>query len=402
MNILLMSLLYPNDQMDEVARYAKDKLQNQINSYQRAFEQGIRQNLKAGERLDILNSLPVGIFPLQYKKLVLHGGMHDDNTIQQLGCINLPWLKQRMRACAAGKALLNWAQASTENRTVLVYTQYLPYMQAVAKVKKRFPDLKTAVIVTDLPKELGLPSGRKGLLKALEYRMGDESLRLCREMDGFVLLTAPMAEALCISKKPFEVIEGLILSDLPNLPTATPTQTAQPIVLYSGTLERALGIDDLLEAFACMPEYDLWICGRGGMEQEVKTAAEKHSNIRYFGFLPQKEALALQAQASALVNPRRPDATFTRYSFPSKTLEYMRSGKPVLCCRLDGIPRDYDPYLCYMKGEGAESICQAVHELMALPPEQRTQLGSDAREYVIAQKNPRVQCERLLSLLRRM
>ena len=55
MNVLLMSLMYPEDQLEEVTQNAKDKLQNQINSYQRAFVQGIRENLQDGEKLDILN-----------------------------------------------------------------------------------------------------------------------------------------------------------------------------------------------------------------------------------------------------------------------------------------------------------------------------------------------------------
>ena len=65
MNILMLSLLYPQDQIDEVTRNAKDKLQNQINNYQWAFVDGIRSNLNGDEKLNILNSLPVGIFPLQ-------------------------------------------------------------------------------------------------------------------------------------------------------------------------------------------------------------------------------------------------------------------------------------------------------------------------------------------------
>ena len=37
MNVLMLSLMYPEDMKTQVARDAKDKLQNQINSYQRAF-----------------------------------------------------------------------------------------------------------------------------------------------------------------------------------------------------------------------------------------------------------------------------------------------------------------------------------------------------------------------------
>lgn len=400
MNILLMSLLYPDDQMEEVARNAKDKLQNQINSYQRAFVQGIKQNLAADEHLDILNCLPVGIFPLQYRQLFLKSGIHDQGSIRQLGCINLPWIKQQMRSHLAQKALMQWVQKDSNNRTVLLYTQYLPYMQAVSKVKKRFPDLKAAVIVTDLPNDLGLPSGRKGLLKKIEYMRGDQSIALCREMDGFVLLTEPMAQAMGVENKPFEVIEGLIVER--TCENIVSSEEQKPFVLYTGTLEPGLGIAEMLEAFLRMPEYDLYICGQGSMQDEVRKVATEAENIHFLGFVPQEKALALQARASALINPRQPSGIFTKYSFPSKTLEYMRSGKPVLCCRLEGIPRDYDEYLCYIEENGAKGIEAAVRKLMQMPMEERNKLGERGRQYVLEYKNPRVQCKKLLQLLHRL
>jgi len=396
MNILMMTLMYPQDQLAEATQNAKDKLQNQINNYQRAFIEGIRSNLSENEHLDILNSLPVGIFPLQYKQLFLKKGIHDGGTIRQIGCINLPWFKQNGRYHAAVKAVTEWVQQNPANRTVLVYTQYLPYMKALVHVKKRFPDLKVAVIVTDLPNELGLASGRKGLLQKIEYNMGRQSLQLLRQMDGFILLTEPMADALKIQKKPFSVIEGLILTNSSN---ETKEAENPPVFLYTGTLERALGVEEMLRAFAEMPEYQLWICGHGNMQNEVEDYAKAYPNIRFFGFVAQKEALAMQASATALLNPRQSDGLFTRYSFPSKTLEYMRSGKPVLCCKLEGIPQDYDEYLTYMDA-GKDGIITAVRRLMLLDPERRKEQGNAAREYVLRHKNPHAQCQKLLRLLR--
>ncbi|MBP3372399.1 MAG: glycosyltransferase [Clostridia bacterium] len=401
MNVLLMSLMYPEDQMEEVTQNAKDKLQNQINSYQRAFVEGIRQNLQESEKLHILNCLPVGIFPLQYRQLVLKSGSHDQGTIMQIGCINLPWFKQQMRMHLAERELIRLIEASPENRTVLVYTQYLPYMQAIVRAKKRFPDLKAAVIVTDLPNDLGLASGRKGLMKKIEYKRGDESLRLLRQMDGFVLLTEPMADALQIREKPYTVIEGLILKKTEAL-IGNDTAEEKPVVLYTGTLEPGLGIAEMLEAFRNMPDYDLWICGQGSMQAEVQKAADTCENIMYYGFVPQQKALALQARASALINPRQPSGIFTKYSFPSKTLEYMRSGKPTLCCRLEGIPADYEPYLCFIDEVGSTGIEKAVRKLMVLSQEEQKRLGESARNYVLEHKNPMVQCRKLMALLRQL
>lgn len=400
MNLLMMTLLYPEDDMEEALRNVRDKIQYQINNYQRAFEQGIRGHLRPGETLTLLNSLPVGIFPFQYRKLFLRGGVRDHQTIRALSCINLPWIKQRMRYKQAVRQLQKWVLEAPENRTVLIYTQYLPYMKAVTKVKRRFPDLKAALIVTDLPKEWGLASGRTGLLKRLEDHFADQSLALCRGLDGYVLLTEPMAEVLRIEDKPHIVLEGLILEKA-ECPKHSSEQRRFS-VLYTGTLEPDLGIEELLEAFEQMPEAELWICGQGSMGERVRSCAETHENIQYFGFVAQKEALTLQARASALINPRQPDGMYTKYSFPSKTLEYLRSGKPVLCYPLEGIPHDYDAYLCYIEQLGSEGIGRAVRNIMALSPEEQAKIGERGRAYVMAQKNPHVQCERLMSLLRRL
>lgn len=94
MNVLMLSLMYPEDMKTQVARDARDKLQNQINSYQRAFVEGIKSNLLPDERLEIVNALPVGVFPLQYRRLLIPSGWHDGHAMYELGCINLPGMKQ--------------------------------------------------------------------------------------------------------------------------------------------------------------------------------------------------------------------------------------------------------------------------------------------------------------------
>lgn len=398
MNMLMMSLLYPDDMMDEVKRNAKDKIQNQINNYQHAFLEGIKANLREGERLEVINSLPVGIFPFQYRKLFLKSGTNDDGQITELGGLNLPWFKQRCRTRRAVKALSKWLGESKENRTVLLYTLYLPYLEAIHRAKKKHPDLKASVIVTDLPNEMGLASGRRGLMKRIEYARGNRSLAMCASLDGFVLLTEPMAEALQLGTKPYIVIEGLIRSSKEDAVVREDKQ--HPAVLYTGTLERDLGIADLLEAFAHMPECELWICGQGHMQAEVEAYAARCRNIRYLGFVAQEEALRLQQNATLLINPRSPSGSFTRYSFPSKTLEYMRSGKLVLCYKLEGIPDDYDPYLCYIKENGWQGIRSAVREALALSETERREIGHAARGYVLREKEPVAQCGRLISFLR--
>jgi glycosyltransferase involved in cell wall biosynthesis len=136
------------------------------------------------------------------------------------------------------------------------------------------------------------------------------------------------------------------------------------------------------------------------MEAEAQEAQRKHDNIRYFGFVPQAQAVYLQGKAALLINPRTNEALYSRYYFPSKTMEYMRAGKPVLCCKLDGIPAEYDEYLCYIQPQDAQGIRSAVRSVMALTQEERDGIGRRARDFVLSEKNNGVQGKKALELLR--
>lgn len=399
MNVLLLSLMYPKETLRDVSSFTKDAIQYQINTYQRALVEGVESCLAAGETLSIVNSLPVGTYPTKYRKLMLKGGLRD-GRMEELGCVNLPWLKQKGRERKAMQAILAWAGESEQNRTVLIYTLYRPYLRAVSRAKKRIPNLKAAVIVTDLPNAWGLPSGRRGALQKIEYAMGRSSLRLCQDMDGYVLLTAPMSEILPTQGKQITVVEGLIQQEDPSENETIEAQPARPVVLYSGTLARDLGVLELIQAFQGTPEIELWLCGKGELAEEARRMAAENENIRFWGFVPREKALELQAKATLLINPRSPAGTFTRYSFPSKTIEYMRSGKPVLCYRLEGIPREYDEYLYYIQGKGPEGIQRSIRDLLGKSPMELRQRGEACRRFVREQKNPAAQCKKVVALLR--
>lgn len=401
MNLLFLSLLYHERALAEATKNARDGLQNQINNYQWAMIDGLKHNMNSEEKLDIVNALPVGVFPTHYRKLSLPDRNWSE-SFRELGSLNLPWVKQWQRQRKATVAIRSWAMADPNNRHILLYSLYLPYMKAIAKVKRQMRDLKATVIVTDLPNELGIASGRRGLLQRIEYAMGNRKTELCREFDGFVLLTEHMAEALPVEGKAQMVIEGLVLAQGVEDSSQEEQEKPLPVVLYTGTLNRELGIKELLEAFEERTDCALWLCGKGDMEKEIERACKEHSHIQYFGFVSQAKALSLQSQADILINPRRGEGLFTRYSFPSKTLEYMRSGKPVLCYPLEGIPSDYEPYLCYISQEGAKEIGEAVSALLALPREERLKIGENAKNFALSQKNAVMQSHRLLAFLRKL
>ena len=156
----------------------------------------------------------------------------------------------------------------------------------------------------------------------------------------------------------------------------------------------------LVEAFSQIsdPRMRLVICGIGDSEREIRLAAKQDSRIRFLGQLKREEVLRLQRQAAVLVNPRPGDEEFTKYSFPSKTMEYLASGVPVVAYPLEGIPEEYDSYIHYPADTSPEALARRICDVCNLPPEERFRMGREARRFVLEHKNARVQSKKILDL----
>lgn len=405
MNLLFLATLYPKQELDEALRLTKDGIQYQGNNFQMAMLEGLKNQLKPTEALSILNVLPVGAYPSCYGKLILKRREYPEDSLTEIGCVNVPPLKQWGRAMGARRAITKWMKKSKENRTLLIFSQYTPYLKAYRHVKRAFPDAKACVIITDLPNEWGIDTGRRGLLKRLEARDGRQSLKLLEYVDGYVLLTEAMREVLPMEGKRYCVVEGLILPQ-PEISKEAPPEPIEgrKVALYTGTLNREFGVGTLVEAFRGdeLNDCELWLCGRGDMEKDIEAAAADNPRIRYFGFQPLEKALAMQRAATLLINPRTNDGVFTRYSFPSKTLEYMRSGRPVLCHRLSGFPPEYDYYLVYIDGDKPSDTARAIRAMLDRGEAELTRIGERARDFALSHKNADSQTSRVVKLLRDM
>lgn len=177
MNLMFMGLMYPNDIYNTVSQNCKTGMQTQLDNFQKLLIKGMKKNAFL-KHISIIDALPVGSFPRHYKRIFV-------KTYKKINyvCpwfINLPLIKQKMREVSAKKYLLKWLKDSKNNRYVLLYSLYLPYMKAIVELKKDFPDLKAGIIVPDIPNEYGLASGNKGV-----YLRAEKSMTKLRIMQKF-------------------------------------------------------------------------------------------------------------------------------------------------------------------------------------------------------------------------
>ena len=111
------------------------------------------------------------------------------------------------------------------------------------------------------------------------------------------------------------------------------------------------------------------------------------------------EIVEKEQEATLLVNPRPTGEEYVKYSFPSKTMEYMASGTPVLTTVLPGMPKEYHPHVYLLEDESAEGIAESLKEVLSNTEEALFRKGAEARRFVLEQKNNVIQARKILDML---
>lgn len=401
MNITFLTTLIPTELKNTVYANAKGTMSEAASALEWHMYNGMANQLKS--RIRMINMLPVNSYPQYYKQAKIsqsYFSTDERNDHINVGFCNVKLIRNWFMSHAVYSGLKkHYAQHPpvAEHEWLMIYTLSTNFMTAAKKLKKKYPNLKICAVVADLPEFSNLSKKKSFLHRIfLSYR-SKKAYRNMVCVDKYVLLTKQMAERLNIDK-PFHVMEG-IATEFPSVPASNDGDSK--IIMYSGTLHRRFGVMNLVEAFEKIEDdsYCLVICGAGDSAQDIQTAAEKDHRIRFLGQLPREEVLQWQQKATVLVNPRQNNEEFTKYSFPSKTMEYLSSGVPVAAYKLDGIPDEYDAFLQYVKGDSVEDLKVQLQKLCELSAEERKKIGTAGQMFVMTQKNEKTQMKAVLDFL---
>ncbi len=402
MDILFLGGIFNED---EVRAKSKGTIQNAANNLQWNIIKGL--DACNGKPVSILNAVFVGSYPNNYQDLMIRPkrwSHTEDANDRNVGFCNLPGIRHISRASAMAGGISDWAGKDSSDKHIVAYSVHTPFLYAIKRAKKINPRIKSCLVVPDLPQHMNLRS-RPGslylLFKSLDVRLASGLLKY---IDSYVLLTRHMAKHLRIyDERKYIVIEGMVSSD--DLPPKqqsyfNPDDTKK--VVYTGTLNWKYGIKTLLESFEHINSnnYRLQICGSGEAEAEIRRLCSMDSRVEFLGSLTREAALQLQREATVLVNPRNADGEFTKYSFPSKNMEYLLSGRPTLGYKLPGIPDDYEPYMYYIQDNTSISMANKIVEICEQDEANLANFGRAARDFVINEKNNIKQARKIVDLLK--
>ncbi|MHC1714451.1 MAG: glycosyltransferase [Acidaminococcaceae bacterium] len=347
----------------------------------------------------------VGYYPTKYKCLLVKSCSTSDEyaNYEVVGFINLKGLETIVKAHKVYKEILKWYKESEENRNILVYSHYAAFMSAIGKAKRKCPGLKVCCIITDMPELSAKCDSLIEIIKKLPSRiMFNTTYRNIPYVDKFALLTKHMAESLNLSEDSYCVVECMCDSHNKEFSTIPSFERSKDEIIftYTGTLDKLYGIEELLSSFQRIQNdsFRLWICGDGNGRADVQQACKDDLRIKYFGVLGQGKISEIQSMSDVLVNPRPNDNIFTKYSFPSKTIEYMMAGKPVIMYKLAGVPDEYDKYLFYFS-ESKGDMASDLVKIGEMPKSELMAAGQRNRKFAFHNKNYIVQTKKILKLM---
>lgn len=201
-------------------------------------------------------------------------------------------------------------------------------------------------------------------------------------------------------KIPFLVMEGAVEPREVNQVTCRTSKEKN--IVYTGALTEYSGILLIVQAMKYIrnTEIKLDIYGTGELESTIKFYSNKNSNIRFYGKKPNSIILKVQREAWLLINPRMVNNAISKVTFPSKVLEYMLSGRPVLATRLNGFTKDYEDKIIWIEKENPKYLAELLCELLNREDELNL-VGDMAKKFVFIHKNWDVQCDRMWEFIKK-
>jgi len=349
MKILFLCGVFEKSCEKEVSKHARRPIEYSANLFQQKLIRGFEA---ITENFEVITAPFIGSYPNASDIITFRGFSNEEIKYKYVAFNNVWGVRNFSRAFSLKQALCHFIKDEDHDKQIILYSPHTPFLEAAVYAKKKDPSIKICMIVPDLPQYMNLDEK-----VSLIYKVGKrydicKFNKLNKYVDSYVLLTEAMADKLEVGNRPYIVVEGIVDEDIfeKNEKQKRELKKApctEKYIVYTGKMNRKFGVQNLVDAFCQMddPNYRLILCGCGDADNYIAEKAKQDSRIIALGQVTPDVAHEWVLKADVLVNPRENNEEYTKYSFPSKNIEYLASGNPVVAYMLDGMGDCYREYI---------------------------------------------------------
>lgn len=204
---------------------------------------------------------------------------------------------------------------------IILYNAHIHYVVPlfILRTFKRFD------VVYEIEELYHLYDKRRNL-KGFVYKIIEKYL--LKNANSYILVNEHMTKY--INNRPY-IIDFGYLTEID-----TDSLLDEKIILYSGRLDVAGGIDLFLEStkyfMSILKQYKVIVTGDGPYKEKVLDFIEsnKELHIEYLGLVDEEFYKNILSSVSICVNPRKVNEKISLYSFPSKILTYLSTGSKIV------------------------------------------------------------------------
>lgn len=258
----------------------------------------------------------------------------------------------------------------TNNSIIITDTINTTLVRSVNKINKKYK-LPVIGVCTDSPSNI---SGTKR-----SYTM--YLLNNTQNFSGYIALTEGLNLLFNPNNKPSYIFEGLV----EDRKFDKSKEVMKPYFFFGGALMKRYGVFDLISAFKELNnnDLDLYICGHHGNKDEIKEAIKGNQNIKFLGLLPMNKVLEYEANSLACINPRPFSEDLDRFSIPSKTLEYLSMGRPVISVKNTILMDKFKKEIIWVDSSNKKDLLKGLEKVLSMTEVERENFGEDAKNRVL-------------------
>jgi glycosyltransferase involved in cell wall biosynthesis len=173
-------------------------------------------------------------------------------------------------------------------------------------------------------------------------------------------------------------------------------------ILFTGAMNKWAGVDFLVSAFSTLNRSDirLQICGPGEPTAETRQTIESDSRIEFLGLVSEERLREVSTATDVFVNPRPSNIPGNESNFPSKVLEYLTYGKPVISTITPGISPEYQEVLVPVSTETDAGLARALSETVDLSMVDKEAIYQRTVELIEGSKTRESQAIRLIDWMK--